>query len=252
MKHHGNRSLTPESLRRIGAQPPEAMALFDYVQDVPVWMKDVVGCYTWVSLPFLLNYGIERREEVLGRTDFDLSSPALANQYRLDDARVLKGESILSRVELVGRFDHTARWCVTSKLPLHDPKGRIVGTAGLTQPLQGQLPAAKAAPLTPAIQYISEHYGERITNRQLARMCDMSQRSLERHFFATYRVTPHEYIRQLRVRISCRDLVFSKKGLAVVAGEVGFTDHSHFTKEFRRVLGETPSSYRTRYARSSG
>jgi hypothetical protein len=31
------------------------------------------------------NYGVERRDEVIGRTDFDLSSPSLANQYRLDD-----------------------------------------------------------------------------------------------------------------------------------------------------------------------
>lgn len=249
MKNHKNRSRPPVSLRPIGVQLPEAIALFDYVEGVPVWMKDVDGRYQWVNLPFLLNYGAERREEVIGRSDFDLSSPALANQYRLDDARVLKGECILSRVELVGRFDHTARWCVTSKVPLHDPKGRVVGTAGLTRPLQGQPPATEAAPLSPAVHFIGEHYTENITNRQLARLCGMSLRSLERHFLATYRATPHQYLRQLRVRISCRDLVYSQKTLAVVAGEVGFADHSHYTKEFRRVLGETPSAYRARYAR---
>jgi AraC-like DNA-binding protein len=236
-------------LRPIGVQPSEAMALFDYVEDAPVWMKDAESRYTWVNLPFLLNYGLEHPGEVLERTDFDLSSLALANQYRLDDARVLKGECIASRVELVGRFDHTARWCATSKVPLHDPKGRVAGTAGITLPLRGRLPATEAAPLSPAIQFISEHYAQNITNRQLARLCNMSLRTLERHFLATYHASPHEYLRQLRVRMSCRDLVFSRKTLAVVAGEVGFADHSHYTKEFRRVFGETPSAYRARYTR---
>ena len=81
---------SPARPRCIGVRPPEALELFDYVEDVPIWMKDSGGHYRWVNLPFLLNYGVERREDVVGRTDFDLSSPALANQYRLDDDAVLR------------------------------------------------------------------------------------------------------------------------------------------------------------------
>jgi AraC-like DNA-binding protein len=249
MKNNRARSKLPVSLQCIGAQPSEVMDLFDYVEDMLLWMKDVDGRYQWVNLPFLLNYGIERREEVLGQTDFDLSSPALANQYRRDDECVLQGERILSRVELIGRFDHTVRWGITSKVPLHDSKGHVVGTAGMTQHLQGQPPATEEAPLSPAIHFISEHYAEPITNRQLADLCGTSVRAFERHFLATYRVSPHEYLRQLRVRMSCNGLVFSHKSLAELASEVGFADQSHFAKEFRRFFGETPSAYRARYAR---
>jgi AraC-like DNA-binding protein len=233
----------------MGAEPPEALTLFDYLSEVLLWMKDAEGRYQWVNLPFLLNYGVERREEVVGRTDFDLSSPALANQYRLDDARVLQGECILSRIELVGRFDHMTRWCVTSKTPLHAPGGQIVGTIGMAQPLRGKPQAIVQEPLTPAIQHISEHYAENITNRQLAALCGLSVRALERHFLSVYDLTPHVYLRQLRVRMSCSGLVFSHKTLAEVASEVGFADQSHFSKEFRRFLGETPSAYRARYQR---
>jgi AraC-like DNA-binding protein len=221
--------------------------LFDYVEDALLWMKDVEGYYQWVNLPFVLNFGAQRREELLGRTDFDLCSLALANLYRLDDERVLKGERILARVELVGRFDHTARWCVTSKVPLHDSRGHIVGTAGVTHPLKGRPLAAEESPLSPAIRFIGEHYAESITNQQLARLCGMSVRALERHFLATYHVSPHDYLRQLRVRMSCRGLVYSRKTLAQLASESGFADQSHFAKEFRRFLGETPSAYRARY-----
>jgi AraC-like DNA-binding protein len=233
----------------MGVGAPETIELFDYVPDVLLWMKDVEGRYQWINLPFLINYGVNTREDVIGRTDFDLSSPTLASQYRLDDEYVLRGERILSRVELVGRFDHTARWCVTSKIPLRDPKGRVIGTTGIARPLQGQLSATEEAPLSPAIHYISEHYTEPITNRQLAELCGMSVRALERHFLAAYHVSPHVFLRQLRVRMSCSPLVFSHKTLAEVASDAGFADQSHFAKEFRQFLGESPSAYRARYAR---
>ena len=123
------------TLSRIGTIAPEVIELFDYLEDTPLWMKDEAGHYEWVNVAFLLNFGVKTRAEIIGRTDYDFCGEVLANQYRIDDERVLRGERILSRVELVGRFDHTARWCVTSKVPLRDVKGKIVGTAGVTRPL---------------------------------------------------------------------------------------------------------------------
>jgi AraC-like DNA-binding protein len=177
----------------------------------------------------------------------------LANQYRIDDERVLRGERILSRVELVGRFNHTARWCVTSKVPLRDMKGHIVGTAGVTRPLSnpetnGSSPVTPVgSPLSIVIRFISQKYAERLTNEDLAKACGLSVRAFERQFQAAYNVSPHDYIRQLRVRMSCSALVFSRKSVAQVATEYGFADQSHFTKEFRRFMAETPRAYRTRY-----
>lgn len=238
-----------EHLGHLGAllsSRSEAVELIDYVEHVLLWMKDVEGRYLYVNLPFVLNFGFSDRDELIGHTDFDICSAALANQYRLDDERVLQGERILARIELVGRFDHTARWCTTSKIPLRDGKGRIVGTAGVTHPLAGQ-PQFTESPLTQALRYISQHYAEPITHRDLAKICGLSVRALERQFMATYRVSPHDYIRQLRVRMSCHALVFSRKSLAEVAMEFGFADQSHFTKEFRRLQGETPHAYRSRF-----
>ena len=236
------------SLRRIGAVAPEIIQLFDYLEDAPLWMKNEAGHYQWVNLSFLLNFGLSDRAEVIGRTDYDLCGELMANQYRIDDERVLAGERILSRIELVGRFDHTARWCVTSKIPLHDAKGKIVGTAGITRPLgENEIGAPAGSAMSIAIRYISQHFGERITNLDLAKACGLSVRAFERQFRAAYESSPHDYIRQLRVRMSCSALVFSQKSLAQVATEFGFADQSHFTKEFRRLMNETPRTYRVRF-----
>lgn len=233
-------------LQRIGAQPSEVAELFDYLEGVLLWMKDAAGYYQWVNLSFALNFGLSDRAQLVGRTDFDICSLTLANQYRLDDERVLQGERILARIELVGRFDHTARWCTTSKIPLRDAKGRIVGTAGVTQPLAVQ-PLVSESPLSQALRHIGKHFAESITHRDLAEACGLSVRAFERQFRATYHVSPHDYIRQLRVRMSCSALVFSRKSLADIATEFGFADQSHFTKEFRRLQGETPNAYRARF-----
>jgi transcriptional regulator GlxA family with amidase domain len=143
---------------------------------------------------------------------------------------------------------------VTSKVPLRDVKGKIVGTAGVTRPVadrNGTSPATAAAPtdspLSVAIRFISQHYAERITNEDLARTCGLSVRAFERQFQTAYHSSPHDYIRGLRVRMSCSALVFSRKSLAEVATEYGFADQSHFTKEFRRLMAETPRAYRARY-----
>ena len=240
-------------LKRIGAEPSEAMELLDHVKDVLVWIKDAEGHYQWVNLAFLLNFGMDNRSQLLGRTDFDVCSPSLATQYRLDDERVLQGARIVARLELVGRFDHTSRWCTTSKVPLRNRGGRIVGTAGITHALPGDAlsvePHVKESPLSRAVLYISKHYVESIAQRDLARFCGLSVRTLERQFSTVYHVSPHDYIRQLRVRMSCNALVFSSKSLAEVANEFGFADQSHFAKEFRRFQGLTPHAYRTRYRR---
>ncbi len=245
------------TLSRIGAVAPEVIELFDYLEDTPLWMKDEAGHYEWANVALLLNFGLKTRAEIIGRTDYDFCGEVLANQYRIDDERVLRGERILSRVELVGRFNHTARWCVTSKVPLRDATGRIVGTAGVTRPLpqpETTSPASAmptGSPLSVAIRYISQNYADRITNDDLARVCGLSVRAFERQFQAAYNSSPHDYIRQLRVRMSCGALVFSRKSLAEVATEFGFADQSHFTKEFRKFMAETPRAYRARYQKRS-
>lgn len=237
----------PSAAHRIGAAISEVAVLFDVLDDVPLWVKDVAGHYQWVNLAFLQNFGLEHRKDVLGRTDFDLCAPLLAEQYRVDDERVLAGESITGRIELVGRFDHTARWCITNKIPLRNQRGRIVGTAGITRPLALDARPSPDEPLSGAIRLIGEGVGQSLTNQELAHACGLSVRAFERQFRARYECAPQHYVRQLRVRMSCRALVFSKKSLGTIAAESGFADQSHFNREFRRFFGETPGSYRKRH-----
>lgn len=228
----------------------ELLGLFDHLADVMAWIKDGSHRFLWANRSFVLHLGLQNVKQMVGRTDFDFFNAALANQHRFDDEKVLSGEQVIARIELVGMFEHMARWCLTSKIPLHDRRGRIVGTAGVTHPLKDKEIAMAQAPLGPAMHFISENYGESIDNRKLAKVCGLSVRSFERRFRAVYQTSPHDYIRQMRVRMSCNALVYSSKTLSQLATEFGFSDQSHFAKEFRHYFGETPSAYRSRYSQT--
>ena len=235
------------ALRLIGADKPELVKLFDQIENVEFWIKDVHGRFIWVNLPLLVNFGLQKRSQAIGRTDFDIADATLASQYRADDEEVLKGRHIQSRVELVGRFNHTSHWHLTFKIPLHNSAGVVVGTAGVAMPYLKQDMKRPDSGLSNAIDYIIKHHGEPITNRGLAKLCHLSLRVFHRKFLETYHTSPHEYVRQYRVRASCNALVFSSLSMAEIAHKFGFSDQSHYSREFRRLMNETPSDYRVRF-----
>ena len=225
-------------------------ALFDRSDDGLFWIKDKHGKYQWINRGFMLNYSLKSREEVVGKTDFDFSPPYIASKYRMDDERVMAGETVTSRVELVGRFDHTASWCVTDKVALRDKKGNVYATAGITSPIAGRdaTPAIEDVAIGKVIVRIHEHFSERWMNEDLAKLSNLSVRAFERRFVKAIGVPVQQYLRRVRVREATRELVFSKRTLVEIAGICGFADQSHFTREFRRETKMTPAAYRKLYA----
>jgi len=236
-------------------------ALFDCLDDVLAWAKDRDGRYGWVNRAFLLSYSLDARRDgavtemgdVIGKTDYDFSPAFLADQFRLDDEYVLAGNRIVDRIELVGQPDGQAVWNVTNKVPLFDDRGTVIGTAGITRRLA--TPGQAVAPgheFGPVLIHLRDHYNAPMTNRQLARLAHMSVRAFERKFHACFHLTPQKYLRKLQLRMASRALVSTGATLAEIASSCGFSDQSHFTREFRRVFGRTPRDYREHYARGPG
>jgi AraC-like DNA-binding protein len=63
-----------------------------------------------------------------------------------------------------------------------------------------------------------------------------------RLFRQRYGITPHAYQLHLRVALARRSLR-AGRSLAEVAASFGFVDQSHFTKQFKRLVGITPGQY---------
>jgi AraC-like DNA-binding protein len=236
-------------LRAMGVGVTPAIELFDQLPDVLFWIKDADFRFRWVNKALVLFNGRNSRWDLLGSTDRDFSDESRVNQFYHDDRKALQGDPVVGRVELVV-FNHMGRWYSTTKLPLRDQQERIVGTIGIAVPLQHQkADDPGGAPLAIAMNYIGQHYPESLTNRKIAKACGLSLRVFQRQFVEAYHCTPHAYVRQLRVRLSCQALVFTDRLLSAIAEEHGFSDKSHFSRAFRDTMGMTPREYRTRYRR---
>lgn len=236
--------------KNAAVSPADALrGLFDVLPDVQAWIKDAQRRYLWVNRAFLLNYGMHDLSEVLGKTDDDLSPAHLAAHFREGDEAVLAGQTVQGRLELVGRFDHTASWCFTTKLPVLDAKGRAVGTAGITRVLDAaQIDHRSDIRLGVIISLMTRRLHECVSNTEMARVAGMSPRAFERSFAREYGLSPQQYLKRLRIQTACRRLVDTRESIAAIALRCGFADQSHLTREFRRVTGMTPGSYRETYA----
>ena len=244
--------MPPSRATPLGPDAAGLAALFDDVAGVQCWIKDRQGRYRWVNRGFLLNYALERVADVVGRTDHDLSPAHLADQYRLDDDRVLRGQPVDGRLELVGRFDRTAVWSRTTKRPIVDARGRVIGTVGMTRVVDPELVQADGedAAIGRVLAHMRAHFSAALPNPTLARIAGRSVRAFERMFRRQMQLPPQQFLRRLRVRLACQVLTMGTDSLSAIAAMHGFYDQSHFVREFRRELGLTPGEYRQRHGRA--
>lgn len=230
--------------------------LLDHLPDVLAWVKDRHGRYRWVNRAFLIQYSLDHPagdefvtvENILGKTDYELSPPFLADQFRQDDEQVLAGQRIINRLERLGESEETTVWYITDKVPVVNAKGAIIGTAGISRaagPANSIQPTV--AGFGPALAHMRAHFSREITNRHLASVSNMSLRAFERQFHAAFDVTPQKFLRKLRLRIASRALIYTDESLSEIALKCGFADQSHFSREFRRQFGRTPRDYRAHY-----
>ncbi len=220
-------------------------ALFDHLPDVQYWIKDAQGRYVHVNRGFLDNYAFDNVAQVLGKTDYDIAPPYLADAWVKDDQKVLLGHELVNHIELVGHVDHSAGWFMTTKLPLRSREGDILGTTGITVAMKG--PTERLWPyaeLDAVVHHIREHIGRPISVSELAQLASLSVSALERKFKKHLRVTPMQYIKRLRISFASQALAQTDLSINEIAHRYGFCDHSYMSKEFRRVVGMTPREYR--------
>jgi len=229
-------------------QHEEIEQLFDFLHDTQFWIKDAEGRYLRVNRAFQLNYSRPSPDAIVGLTDFDLSPPWLAEAFREDDERVLQGERVVNRIELVGGYERSARWFRTTKIPLHDRRGEVAATAGITQPLPGvKTPEFPVPELAPALAALQDRAAEPWTNAQLAKLTGLSVSSFERKFRKHLQTSPMQFLKSLRLARAAAALVQTGNSIAEIALDCGFSDQAHLSREFKRLMGATPGEWRTRH-----
>ena len=113
------------------------------------------------------------------------------------------------------------------------------------QPFASSVPACPEE-IYAACAFMAEHCAERITLEELCRCTGLSRSTLIRAFTRAKGVTPYRYLEALRIG-RARRLLEQGETVAETALLTGFSDQSHFTNCFSRLIGLTPGAYRTMF-----
>ncbi len=98
-----------------------------------IYFKDRESCFIMVNQSFARWAGI-CKEEVIGKTDFDLFASAHAQQAYDDEQRIIAtGQPIIGVEEKETWEDGRITWVSSTKMPLKDEDGNIIGTFGVSR-----------------------------------------------------------------------------------------------------------------------
>ncbi len=97
-----------------------------------VYVKDAQARKVLVNRADLANIEAPDEAQVLGKTDLELFAPDVAARLYADDLAVLReGLAIRQREELLISPSGRQRWLLTTKVPLHDTAGAVIGIVGI-------------------------------------------------------------------------------------------------------------------------
>lgn len=98
--------------------------------------------------------------------------------------------------------------------------------------------------IRPAIEYINDHYNEKLTIAQLAKVSSLSK-SYFMYCFRKYAgISAIEYINQLRIKTACGLLTAGDRTISEIAYACGFSNLSNFNRQFRSQTGLSPTELR--------
>ena len=242
---------TPPTVLNQNLDPNSILALFSALGDVYFFMKDRDGRFIGANNLQLEKLGLSSEEALIGKTDLDFFPSYMIAHYAKDDAQVMdSGEPILRRVELVANPDGSVSWHVTSKFPLYDNQGACVGIIGCMRDFDRSDNAWQPyRRMNAVVDYINLNFSEPIEMAQLAKVANLSISQFERRFRTVFEQTPSRFLIKYRLTRASQILMHSDNTVSEIAQEVGFYDHSHFTREFQKLFGIAPGRYRKAHAK---
>lgn len=224
--------------------------LFHELSDVIFWIKDADLKVRALNSTFAQR--VKRSpQSIIGQRDSDLYYPELARVFMEDDREIMRsGVAQYRKVELLTTSYGGIEWRSTTKLPIRSVEGEIMGTTGISRPILGaikDLPVPFQA-FAQIVEYARANLKCKVSVVELAKFSNMSVSTLGRRFQQHLRLSPSEFLSQLRISHACQLLEHSPFNVSEIGFECGFENAAAFSRAFRMQMCQSPSAYRQQLA----
>ena len=223
--------------------------IFDLLPGISFFMKDRKGRFMALNRQGCEYCGVSSEEEAIGYTDHDFFPIQRANEYRADDLAVMDSdEAIINRIESAPEAAGSPRLVMTSKIPLKNLIGQVIGIAGFSRQVEGiREYSGTVDAFAKVIEHIHQNYGESLSTPDLASMAGLSVPQFERRFRSAFGNSPHQYLIRVRIENASRLLAETDQTVTEIAHTCGFYDHAHFSRIFRQFMNVSPSGHRSKH-----
>jgi len=106
------------------------------LENIPdnVYFKDKDSRFLMVSKTFIERFGKGDASSILGKSDFDIFTEEHARPAFEAEQHIIKtGEPVINLSEKETKRDGTVSWGLTTKIPVRNESGEIIGTLGVTK-----------------------------------------------------------------------------------------------------------------------
>lgn len=179
----------------------EMLDVLDRIPGAMFMIKNLDSRYIFMSRALKEAIHLPPDFDIVGKSDFDLFPRIIAESYRQNDQQVFKHDRpLIKEIHATGFFDHPSAWAWSSKYPLHDKRGKVIGLITINEKYNDVAGHdIELNRLLPAIDHVHRHYAERITVGDLARRCSFSESHFMRVFKQRIKMTPYAFVEQVRL-----------------------------------------------------
>jgi len=193
-----------------------------------IYVKDREGRFLLENAANLRVHGIENHDEIVGKTVFDLFPRAVAERLHAEDQAIMESGAPIFNRERSTPDASTGRmlWHLTTKVPLRDAAGAIIGVVGLNRDITErrnaeEMMARERALLRTVVDNLPDRvYVKDLQGRYLLmNEANMKQRGIARHEDVVGKTVRDFYSPQTAKRIDDLDRQVMESGQPVVNRE---------------------------------
>jgi PAS domain S-box-containing protein len=124
----------------------ERFLLHTLMDNLPehIYFKDRLSRFLRNNRAHLQCFGLSDPEQAMGKSDFDFFTEEHARQAYEDEQELMRTGQGMSKEEKETWPDGSVTWVLSTKMPLRDPRGEIIGTFGMSRDITERKRAEEA------------------------------------------------------------------------------------------------------------